>query len=233
MSEQIIDKITKLLAKAESTDSQPEAEAFSAKAQALMTAHAIEVTMLRARNKTTNERPVEVKIPLRSTWAQQDWCLLTVVAEANYCENYRQKFTGGYQHVVLIGFLEDVQNTQMLYGSLLIQLDQFTRGIYSTEWGVSDNQFRRAFRYGFAAGIQDRLAQARNQSVAEAAEHEPSLLPVLLSKEEQVRAQLPPDLRQARKSSLGSRDGGRAGYAAAGRANVGGPALGTQRGLPA
>jgi hypothetical protein len=230
--EKIIDKITKLLAMAEGSPVQAEAETFMAKAQALMTQHSIELTMLRAKGEKRGE-PIREQIKVAKTWFRPDVTLCGGIARANDCRIY---YTSPYSFdshglVTIVGFPEDIENVKLLYGSLLIQLARFTRGMKSTEWGVSDNAYKRAFRYGFAVGIEDRLTKAHAEAVEEVAEYEGTLLPALLDKNEQVEAAMPDDLRSGRSVSIASADASRAGVAAAARADVGNSAVGNQRAI--
>lgn len=229
--DKVIDLITKLLAQAEHPNTgQAEAEAFMAKAQALMTANAIEVTMLRATGQKTGE-PIHETIRVAKTWFRPDIALVGAIAEANDCQIYYHSPASWASHgeVAIVGFPEDIENVKLLYGSLLVQLTRFTRGMKSQEWGVSDSSYKRAFRYGFAVGIGDRLASARAETV-EKTEYQGTLLPALLDKNEQVEAAMPGDLGTGRSVRLSSGHAGREGVRAAQRADVGTPRVGGNAG---
>jgi hypothetical protein len=216
-----IDKIVKLLAKAEGTDNEAEADTFMAAAQRLMAQHAIEEAMVRAAGRrAVSEVITETVVSRTRTWFNTDLQLATRIANANDCKAYGVPTRRGPQSIVIVGHAEDVSNAMLAYGSLQVQLARFLRST------PSDTTFRRAFRYGFASRAGDRLDETRAHVVEEAAVSEPSLLPVLADKAAAVNAALPPDLRNARgRCSDGLGFG--AGRAAGSRADVGGPAMPT------
>jgi hypothetical protein len=230
--EKIIDRITKLLAQAEHPNTgQAEAEIFMAKAQELMTEHAIDQLKLRAAGRVQDDRPVTVRIRVAKTWFRPDVALCGAVADANDCRLYYNSPSSWDSHGYLniVGFPEDVENVQLLYSSLLIQLARFTRGMKAPWWEtVSDSSYKRSFRYGFAVGIGMRLAAARETTLKEEPEYEGTLLPALVDKEAEVDAAMPENMKSGRSVTLSSREATRAGIEAADQADVGSPRIGSQ-----
>lgn len=228
--ESITERIHKLLRKAERTDNQHEAEAFTAAAQRLMTQYAIQVSIGRVNEKRVLGEPVTKKFQIATTWFLPTVHLVGGIAEANDCQIYYNSPRGRRMgSVTVVGFPEDLENVELLYLSILAQLQGFTRGLRDPNpWG-SDSSYKRSFRYGFAYGIRDRLMAARNQVVEEVQEYEGSLLPALIEKKDAVNAAMPDNLGKGRSGSVRSPDGVRAGVAAAERADVGSPSVGGRR----
>lgn len=225
--ERMIDKITALIAKAESTEHEAEARTFMAKAQELMTKHAIEATMLRTQGPA--DEIVTRHIPLSSQWYIQDLGLLGAVARANHCRAWRSG-RGKSWRGVLIGFSTDVANVETLYASLQLQLAGFIRDVRSPYYGVSDATWRRSWRDGFAMGIDDRLAEAA-RTMEETADqaYGGTLLPALLDKDAAVEAAEPEMGKPRQRSAYGEAMAGgqfTAQHADVGAARVGGGARG-------
>ena len=80
----MLNRIRTLLAKAEATEFAAEAETFTAKAQDLMTRHAIDEALLRA----AGDQPIEiegVRVHIHNPYATEKVQLLNQVARANRC----------------------------------------------------------------------------------------------------------------------------------------------------
>jgi hypothetical protein len=121
----IVDRIAALLAKAESTNHEAEAEAFNAKAQELMLKYAIDEAALKASGGKTAEEPIvlvtiPVKEKLQGTRARQG--LVGVIATTMNCRAYID--TGRHQMKVA-GYESDARFTQMLFMSLMLQQQRF------------------------------------------------------------------------------------------------------------
>lgn len=160
-------KIRALLAKAESTDFAAEAEAFTAKAQDLMTRYSIDETLLAADAGAAFDvrgRRVLIDQP----YAMEKATLLHVVAEANRVRAIWNDFAS---YVTLVGLPTDVDQVDMLFTSTLVQA---TRAM--TQADLSTAPFRRAFLQAFALRISERLTTSTDEAVAS---YGSSLVPVL------------------------------------------------------
>ena len=106
-----------MLAKAEATEFAAEAETFTAKAQDLMTRHAIDEALLRA----AGDGPIEirgVRVHIHNPYAAEKVQLLNQVARANRARAVWNKPLG---LVTVLGTPVDVDQVEMLFTSLLIQ----------------------------------------------------------------------------------------------------------------
>lgn len=160
-------KIRALLAKAESTDFAAEAEAFTAKAQDLMTRYSIDETLLAADAGSSFDvrgRRVLIDQP----YALEKASLLHAVAEAN---RVRAIWNSYASYVTLVGLPTDIEQVDMLFTSTLVQA---TRAM--TQADLSNAPFRRAFLQAFAVRISERLTTSTEQAVAS---YGSSLVPVL------------------------------------------------------
>jgi len=210
-----------LLAKAESTEFAEEAEALTAKAQALMTRHAVDAAVLQGELPPgdVGTRRVHVADPYVRAKVQ----LLGAVAEAN---DVRLVWYQGLGIATVVGGRADLDAVELLFTSLLLQVAQ---GLAAAERQAgryaSPRTFRRAFLLGYAHRIGERLQDARRRATAEAAaERELDLLPVLRSRREAVDAavaELFPKLRTSRSRASVDAGGWSAGQTAAERADVG------------
>lgn len=210
-----------LLAKAEATDFAEEAEALTAKAQELMTRHAVDAAVLHGDQPAgdVGTRRVHVADPYVRAKVQ----LLGAVAEAN---DVRLVWYQGLGIATIIGGRADLDAVELLFTSLLLQVAQgLAVAERSAGRNASPRAFRRAFLLGYAHRIGERLQDARRRATADAAaEREMDLLPVLRSRREAVDAavaELFPKLRSTRSRASVDAGGWRAGQTAAERADVG------------
>ncbi|SDF47489.1 Protein of unknown function [Blastococcus fimeti] len=210
-----------LLAKAEATEFAEEAETLTAKAQELMTRHAVDAAVLQGDRPAgdVETRRVHVADPYIRAKVQ----LLGAVAEAN---DVRLVWYQGLGIATIIGGRADLDAVELLFTSLLLQVAQGLAAAERTAGpSSSPRAFRRAFVLGYAHRIGERLQDARRRATAAAAaEREMDLLPVLRSRREAVDsavAQLFPKLRTSRSRASVDSGGWFAGRSAAERADVG------------
>lgn len=181
------DKIAKLLAKAESTNSQQEAEAFVAKAQELMTTYAISEAMLQdARNGNGKEREqvIEVKLDYKPPRSKAASNIGIAIARANGCKilvSDMRRYSNTYS-VHVIGFESDTARVQMLDSSVRIQMQTALNAWWkdqrknnpAVQWmtGSEKDRARRDFIFGYASGLSEILRQANEAGKAEAVKAE-------------------------------------------------------------
>jgi len=156
--EQTIDRVRKLLAIAESTANEHEAEAFAAKAAALIAAHRIDPARLTDDGDVLAVRDVPIG---RGAYVRARLALLGAVADAHDCELvWRSGPTGAT--AVLAGFTSDLEATVVLYHSLHAQAaGRMAVGRRST--AAATQRWRRAFLFGYAARIGELLADTRRR----------------------------------------------------------------------
>lgn len=211
--DRMLAKVRGLLAKAEATEFDEEAEAFSAKAQELMSRYAIDHAML-----AQPGRPHQAR--LRRMWLAAPYVgaksmLVTAVAQANRCRTVVAEQAG---YVTVVGDDTDLRLVTVLATSLLVQAVRSlaAAGPQLARNGLSRTRsFRQSFLLAYAARIGERLREASQAVEAEA--DQSRLLPVLAAQTRAVDAALREHFpeRVARRVSVGNAAGWEAGRAAA------------------
>jgi hypothetical protein len=210
-----IERVRNLLAKAESTEFDAEAAAFTAKAQELIVRHAIDRALLAHHaGSDPSDRPVAVRVFVDAPYADAKSFLLQIIADESRC---RSVFHAGLDMSTVVGFPSDVEAVQLLFASLLVQAQTaLNEAAKSAPPGARprSQSFRSAFYLAFASRIGDRLAAA-SQVATEAASAElgSTFLPVLADRRNEVD-----DLFDRRFDNLSS-GRVRGGYDAAGWAS--------------
>jgi hypothetical protein len=170
----MLSKVRSLLAKAESTEFAAEAEAFTAKAQDLMTRHAIDEALLTAdAGELFDVHGMRVLID--QPYAMEKATLLHAVADANRVTAVWNEFASC---VTLVGLATDVEQVDMLFTSTLVQA---TRSM--TQAALSGAAYRRAFLHAFATRIGQRLTTSSSEAVAS---YGSELVPVLERQEQAI-----------------------------------------------
>ena len=116
MDGRVLEKVRGLLAKAESTEFEDEADALTAKAQELMARYSIDQAMVA--RETDSEEPSGRRIGVDDPYAQGKANLLAVIAGANRC---RSVWLASYGFSTVVGFAGDIDIVEVLYLSLLVQ----------------------------------------------------------------------------------------------------------------
>lgn len=210
--------IRALLAKAEATEYAEEADAFTAKAQDLMTRYAIDEALVAETDSDVQSRRVHIDNPYAAAKAQ----LLATVGRVN-----RVKAIWDDEHAIatVVGSPVDLELAEMLFTSLLVQATRAMTeaGAVSSAGHRLDRRpsFRRAFLLSYADRIGERLVVAGHHAEQEETQRRGSgLLPVLARRSAAVEREfekLFPDSQQSRSVRVDAR-GWEAGRAAADRA---------------
>jgi hypothetical protein len=218
----VLSKVRALLAKAESTTFEAEAEALFAKAHQLMVRNAIDEAVLHGRSGggEVGARRVFLDDP----YARAKFSLLSEVARASSC---RALLSTTYGFATVFGHAGDLDGLELLYTSLLLQA---TAGVVSARPASGRRSassqvaaFRRSWLLAFAQRVGERLELASAATVAEASEaHGRNVLPVLAAKEDAVEAHIKeavPHVKQMR-TTASSGEGWAAGRQAGDRASL-------------
>ncbi|OZD87568.1 hypothetical protein CH260_24140 [Rhodococcus sp. 05-2256-B2] len=216
----MLGKIRGLLAKAESTQFPAEAEAFSAKAQDLMTRYAIGHALLESDNPRGSIGDVTTRrILVDSPYSEAKSLLLHSVYEANGARTLWYK---RFALVNIVGLEVDLDLCELLFTSLLVQssraLDELAE---SPE--ARGRSFRKSFLIAYAHRIGQRLLEARERATKAASEHHGSaLLPILAERSDAVNKAFTAMYPSTTEVRIEARDhaGRRAGRAAAERADL-------------
>jgi hypothetical protein len=253
MSDAILEKVRKVLAKAEDPATTPEeAESYTAKAAELIAAYGIDRALLAQADPGSDvvgDRVIELHPP----YALDKAGLLAAVAIALRCQAVRRQdpaVHGKQITVHLFGFASDLERAEVLFTSLLLQASGQLVTATVPPW-ESAAAFRRSWLAGFTAAVAERLRDAERRAEQAAAQRTPaaaaagpsapagarSLTLVLADRGDQVQSAVQatyPRLRAAPRRAL-SGSGGRDGRAAGQRADLGGARFGrsTRRSLPA
>ncbi|GAB7003696.1 DUF2786 domain-containing protein [Nocardioides sp. AN3] len=177
----MLERIRKLLAKAEATDFEEEAATFTAKAQELMTRHAIDEALLHHEDR--GDVPRMIRVPLDAPYADAKGLLLAVVATANRCRSVQ---LARYHMSSVLGHGSDLAVVEMLFTSLLIQAQKAMVDAGRGQAGrrARSASFRSSFLLAYAGRIAERLASV-NESVLDP-QRAAAALPVLRSREDAV-----------------------------------------------
>jgi hypothetical protein len=179
----VLRRIRALLAKAEATDHPAEAESFTAKAQDLMTRHAIDEALLTAGD--TAITVVAKRVHLQSPYATTKTSLLNAVAKANRCKVI---YLDRLAIATVVGVPLDIDQVEMLFTSLLIQATRAMTEAGAAQPGSFDRSatFRRSFLMAYAVRIGERLTEATS---AAAKSYGNELVPLLKRQEDAVTAE--------------------------------------------
>jgi hypothetical protein len=218
VSEAILAKVRKLLAKAEDPACTPaEAESFTAKATELIAKYGVDRALLAAADPTTDSVG-DLVVDVPAPYALDKAGLLAGVAGALRCRSVRRRAEGGFA-MHLFGFVSDLERVELLYTSLLVQAAHGLAAAPVPPW-EHVAAFRRSWLAGFAAVVARRLRESEETAVTRAVPERdgPSVALVLADRSDRVALRLAetyPGLRSAgpRRLAGGGLDHG----AAAGR----------------
>ncbi|MEV4290815.1 DUF2786 domain-containing protein [Nonomuraea bangladeshensis] len=223
VGEKTLTRVRALLAKAESTAYEAEAETFMSAAQSLMAKYSIDAAMLDAQ-PGGGDAPAGIRIGIDAPYEQPKAVLLNLVAEANRCRVIWSQELG---FATVMGFRADLSWVEMLFTSLLVQAQTslVNSGTKKHGNGRSRNKtFRQSFLSAFASRIGERLAEATADAVArESASRGADLVPVLAAREQEVEQaveRLFPNLVSHAIRTSWDREGWAAGRTAADQASL-------------
>jgi len=227
--ERILSRVRMLLAKAESTTYEAEAETFTAGAQALMARHSIDAALLAQESGGRHGRddPRGRRIGIDNPYEGPKAALLHAVASANRCRMVWSKELG---FGTVVGFEPDLEAVELLFTSLLVQATRTlaAAGSRSDRHGGSRTRsFRQSFLAAFAHRIGERLQEAAAHEEEEAAVAARAsgreLVPLLAARAEHVDEQFDvwfPEVRRTSFSAARDAEGWHSGRAAADRAQL-------------
>lgn len=222
----MLERIRALLAKAEATEYEAEADAFTAKAQELMTRYRVDRAILEGRSRATT-RAIGRRLGVEKPYPEARYLLLAGIAAANACRAVWSKSLG---FATVFGHPEDIDGVEELYTSLLVQVNvglrrEGRRG--DRRSAGSTRRFRRSYLLGFADRIGHRLQEASAATVTSMeAESGVALVPLLDARRRAADEAMSRIVGDVRRLSLSVSDGlGYArGVAAADAADLSGPA---------
>ncbi|MEV7096496.1 DUF2786 domain-containing protein [Amycolatopsis sp. NPDC051045] len=217
VDEKKLSRVRALLAKAESSSFPEEAETLSAKAQELMTRHALDRVLVEA-GAAVPDAPAARRLWLDTPYLDAKSLLVHVVAKANRCPAV---FDPRWGFATVVGDEADLDSVALLTTSLLVQATRAMIAGGQADRGRRSREFRQSFLVSYATRIGERLEKAAETTLAESPD-QANLLPVLASHEKKVAttfATLFPEV-VTKSVTVRSHDGWGAGRAAADRARL-------------
>lgn len=224
--DKLLDRVRKLLAKAEDESvTPPEAQALTAKAAELMAKYGIDRALLAAVRPET-DAPASRLVDIDNPWGRVKAHLLCGLGSALRCQCIMITARAGLR-IHMFGYASDIERADMLYTSVLIQMWHGLAGARLPEWSSSPRAWRRSWLLGFAAAVTARVraaehaAQSQAERSAPAGQPSPAAL-VLADRAQVIRAAVEreyPVTRTARTTYSGNGYG--AGYAQGQRADIG------------
>ncbi|MGN6175440.1 MAG: DUF2786 domain-containing protein [Streptosporangiaceae bacterium] len=164
----LLARVRKLLAKAEDVGVTPaEAQALTAKAAELMAKYGIDRALLAAARPET-DRPADRIIDVGNPWARVQAHLLCGLASAMRCHCVILPGTGPGSRIHVFGFSSDIERTDVLYTSLLIQMWQGLATAQVPDWSRSPRAWRRSWLLGFATAVVARVRAAEQAAASRA-----------------------------------------------------------------
>jgi Protein of unknown function (DUF2786) len=221
----VLERVRALLAKAESTTFEAEAEALTVKAQELMARHRIEQTMLDAGTRGPRAQPTSRRIQVDDPYSGAKALLLAHIADANGCHAVWSKPA---RCSTVFGFEDELDAVEELFTSLLVQASGalLRAGSKRDAYGRSRTKsFRRSFLLAFATRIGQRLRAAVGATIADvSATTGTELVPLLAHRKAETQAAARAAFPHTRPMSVSASDGEgwSAGAAFADRADLGG-----------
>jgi hypothetical protein len=186
-SNKTLSVIRALLAQAQGTTFPAEAEAFAAKAQALMSRYSIDAAFLDQRRDPGHASGVRTRrVHLDHPYTKEKVHLLSQIGSAN---RVRVVYAEFHATATIVGFGADLDLVELLFTSLLVQATTALNHATAEFGRGSTTAFRKGFWLAYAVRVGERLAQADQEARAEAqAEYGAALLPLLAERAEAVDA---------------------------------------------
>ena len=233
-SNRLLDRVRKLLAKAEDESvTPPEAQALTAKAAELMAKYGIDRALLAA-DRPETDQPSSRMLDIDNPWARVKAHLLCGLGSALRCQCILLTTARPGTRIHIFGYASDIERTDVLYTSVLIQMWHGLAGAQVPAWSGSSRAWRRSWMLGFATAVVSRVRAAEHQAAREATSPGPDgsrTAIVLHDRSELIRREAErayPLTRTARVTYSGT--GYRDGYAEGQRADIGASRLARPRG---
>jgi hypothetical protein len=166
-SGRLLDRVRKLLAKAEDESvTPPEAQALTAKAAELMAKYGIDRALLAA-DRPETDQPANRMIDVANPWGRVKAHLLSGLASALRCQAIMLT-TASSTKVHLFGYQSDLERADLLYTSVLIQMWHGLAGAQVPSWSRSARAWRRSWLLGFATAVISRVRAAEYAAACQA-----------------------------------------------------------------
>ena len=242
MDDRLLAKIRSLLAKAENTEFEAEAEAFSDKAMELRARYGIDEALLAASGEKT-DTVTSLVVDIDNPYSYEKAALLTAVAQSMRCQAIAHMPGRTVTTVTVVGFTSDLERVNLLYTSLLIQaISQVIQQKPGTppQWSgrsVSTVAYRKSWFAGFNNEVLNRLRETERRAAKQSSPSAGMSTALVLRDRSKVVAQefsqMFPNATIGRARRVGSHDGYTNGRVAGERADLGASRIGAHhRALP-
>ena len=171
--EDYVDKVRKLLAKAEGAGTEAEAETFFAKAADLIGKWEIEEAELAdAKQAGPAQWVINNRVYNLSSYSpKQDASAMNHVAKAMGLKAYFTAYVRGHTAATLVvfGTDDDLDRFEMMWASVSLQMTRFMKAEEKASWNRNQQRnFRLGFKVGFGERIGQRIAAARSKATSKA-----------------------------------------------------------------
>lgn len=211
----ILERVRRLLAKAENTEHQGEAELFFEKATELIMKYGIDAMMLNP-EQARNETPADRRFNCRPPYAFDKMHLLNAMARALGCQGVYVRKAGGVVELHLFGMQSDLDQLDLLFTSLLIQAMRLLGRQPLPSDPVRQKVYKRDWLQGFTVSVATRLRKIRErtaqQTQQERTDDGPSTALVLADRSEAVGKAMEAAYPTTRKARRGRSPGAGFGH---------------------
>jgi Protein of unknown function (DUF2786) len=169
-NDDLLDRVRKLLAKAEDEACSPaEAEALTAKAAELMARYGIDRALLGALHPET-DRPADRVFTLLNPWADVKRQLLAGLATALRCQCVLTKTPMETTRLHAFGYSSDLERAEILFTSVLVQMARALAVQRVPSYGGAGGAraWRRSWMLGYSTAVVARVRAAEEAAVASA-----------------------------------------------------------------
>ena len=223
----LLGRVRKLLVKAVAEGvTRAEAEALTAKAAELMAKYGIDRALLAA-TEPDSDHPADRKLDIDNPWARIQAHLLCGLASAMRCQCVILPRSGAGIRIHIFGFASDIERTEILHTSLLVQMWQGLTAADVPAWARSPRAWRRSWLLGFVTSVVSRVRAAEQHAATRPQTPSGSQTALVLADRTQIIqrniSHAYPLTRKTRVTYSGSGYG--TGYAKGQQADVGGPRL--------
>ena len=224
------DRIQALIAKAESTEFEGEAEVYRAKAEELIASYGIDRALLEKHRRS--DAPEEI-ITKFFDFGGQPYVLDRIVLLHQIANGFgatgfktlSQTHRRGFQAYKLYGYESMIEQVEFLFATL--SLHMFREGHKAeAPYGVHRTTFLKSFYSAYATRVGERLKEITNRLAGEA---EPGTALVLADRSRQVDKFMRENVKIRQSSRRVTRTGTDQGRAAGDRADLGQKRMGGQR----
>ena len=230
----ILRRVQALLAKADSTEFEEEAEALRVKANELIATHSITATMLAAEGRSADALG-KVIIYFTGAYTHNQASLLTGIANVFNCKAVHYAAPGGRKTLdkaVVVGYSSDLDVVEGLFRIINMQAVHECAQTIPPAW-EHGRTYRNSWWFGFNRVVHGRLKKAHATAVRQASATSNGISAALVlvdraAKVEAYRDEIFSNLRTSKRharSSFGYCDGKAAGA----RADIGQSRVGGQR----